>query len=164
MSATFESALQGLRMTGASVDTRDLVELIVHHGLEEGALLATYEKLAETSDNPMAAYVIGLILEDERRHHRMLAEVANSVAWDHSSRTPDDSTPAMGPGFGGDLLAQTKRLLATEQADYRELRRIRKKMQPFADTTLWGLIIDVMLLDTKKHATMLRFLEKHGRP
>ena len=45
MQATFESALRGLSVTGASVDTRELVELIVRHGEEEGALLATYEQL-----------------------------------------------------------------------------------------------------------------------
>ncbi len=60
------------------------------------------------------------------------------------------------------MLAQTKRLLAAERADERALRRIRRKLQPFADTTLWALVIDMMLLDTKKHATMLRFLERHG--
>jgi rubrerythrin len=161
MEATFETALRGLRMTGASVDTRDLVELIVRHGKEEGELLATYEQLADTSDNEMAAYVIGLILEDERRHHRLLAEVANAAAWDRSSSTPDASTPPLSPGIDGELLAQTRKLLAAEQADYRELRRIRRKLHPFADTTLWRLVIDMMLLDTKKHATMLAFLEKH---
>jgi len=161
MQATFESALRGLRMTGASVDTRDLVELIVRHGKEEGELLATYEQLANASDNEMAAYVIGMILEDERRHHRLLAEVANAAAWARSSAAPDTSTPALSPGIDGELLAQTRKLLAAEQADYRELRRIRRKLHPFADTTLWGLIIDMMLLDTKKHATMLEFLEKH---
>jgi rubrerythrin len=162
MQATFETALRGLRMTGASVDTRDLVELIVRHGEEEGALLSTYEQLAASSDNETAAYVIGLILEDERHHHRLLAEVANAAAWARSSGAPDTSTPPLSAGIDGELLAQTKRLLAAEQADYRELRRIRRKLHPFADTTLWGLIIDMMLLDTKKHATMLRFLEKHG--
>lgn len=161
MQATFETALRGLRMTGASVDTRDLVELIVRHGVEEGELLATYERLANASDNEMVAYVIGMILEDERRHHRMLAEVANAAAWARSPDAPDTVTPPLLPGIDGELLAQTRKLLAAEQADYRELRRIRRKLHPFADTTLWGLIIDVMLLDTKKHATMLRFLEKH---
>lgn len=150
-------------MTGASVDTRDLVELIVRHGKEEGELLATYEQLVDSSDNETAAYVIGMILEDERRHHRLLAEVANAAAWDRSPGAPDDSTPPLSPGIDGELLAQTRKLLAAERADYRELRRIRRQLHPFADTTLWGLIIDMMLLDTKKHATMLQFLERHRR-
>jgi hypothetical protein len=37
------------------------------------------------------------------------------------------------------------------------------RLRPFADTTLWVLVVDLMLLDTKKHATMLRFLERHGK-
>jgi len=149
-------------MTGASVDTRDLVDLIVRHGTEEGELLARYETLAAGSDNEMAAYVIGLILEDERRHHRLLAEVANAAAWSNTSRAPEGATPPVLGGIDGELLAQTRRLLAAEQKDERALRRIRRKMKPFADTTLWALVIDMMILDTKKHATMLRFLEQHG--
>jgi hypothetical protein len=160
MPATFEAALRGLRETGASVDTRELVELIVRHGEEEGALLATYEQLVSSSDNEMAAYVIGMILEDERRHHRLLAEVANAAAWGHSSGTPGSATPPLSPRIDGELLAQTRKLLAAELADERELRRLRKRMRHYADTTLWGLILDMMLMDTKKHATMLRFLEK----
>ena len=92
MQATFEAALRGLRMTGASVDTRDLVELIVRHGKEEGELLATYEQLVDSSDNETAAYVIGMILEDERRHHRLLAEVANAAAWT-GPRVPPTTRP-----------------------------------------------------------------------
>ena len=49
MTETFDNALEGLRMTGASVDTRDMVQLLVRHGAEEGQLLATYEKLADES-------------------------------------------------------------------------------------------------------------------
>jgi hypothetical protein len=61
------------------------------------------------------------------------------------------------------LWEQTKLLRKSEQADYRALRRIRMRLRPFADTTLWVLVVDLMLLDTKKHATMLRFLERHGK-
>jgi len=163
ISATFDGALKGLRMTGASVDTRALVELITRHGVEEGRLLATYEELVDTTTDQGVRYLVGLILDDERRHHRLLAEIANSMAWGSLAESPEDSTPDLPRALEGELLAQTKRLRKAERSDYRELRRIRRRLRPFAGTTLWALVIDLMLLDTKKHATILRFLERHGR-
>jgi hypothetical protein len=145
MTATFEHALKGLRSTGASLDTQALVELIARHGHEESRLLSTYEALASDSSDEGTRYLIELIVEDERRHH------------------PERATPAMPRGLEGELLDQTRRLLAAERSDHRALRRFRRSLRPFRDTTMWTLIIDVMLLDTKKHATILQFLEHHGR-
>jgi rubrerythrin len=139
---------------------RELVELIVRHGAEEGELLATYEELSAEAPDESVRYLTALILEDERRHHRLLAELANTIAWGPTSEPEHAAIPRLPGNISGALLEQTKRLRLSEQADYRALRRIRRKLRPFADTTLWVLIIDLMLLDTKKHATMLRFLER----
>lgn len=162
MQTTFDNALMGLRATGASVDIRDLVEFLARHGAEEGKLLATYEELASTTSNEGAKYLIGLILEDERRHHRLLAEMADAMAWGSTSGAPGPALPGISQGIDKELSAHTKRLREAEEADSRELRQFGKRLRPFADTTSWALIIDLMLLDTEKHATILRFLEKHG--
>ena len=71
---TFENAVRGLRMTGASTGIRALVDILEQHGAEEGAMLATYEELAESASDEGARYLISLILADERRHHRLLVE------------------------------------------------------------------------------------------
>lgn len=160
--ATFESAHRGLRLTGASVQTRRLVELISRHGAEEGKLLETYQELATTSTDQGVRYLIDLILEDERRHHHLLEEIANSMAWGSVSGSPEDATPDLPRALEGELLEQTRRLRKAEQTDYRELKRIRWRLRPFARTTLWVLVLDLMLADTKKHKTILRFLEHHG--
>jgi rubrerythrin len=159
--ATFDGALRGLRATGASVGMRALVELIVRHGAEEGQLLATYEELSGEAPDESVRYLTALILEDERRHHRLLAELANAIAWGSGREPREAAMPGLPGNIGGELLEQTKLLRASEEADYRALRRIRRKLRPFADTTLWVLVIDLMLLDTKKHATILGFLERH---
>ena len=169
MPATFDNALEGLRLaglrlTGPSVDTEDLVELLVHHGREEGRLLAEYERVADDSADQATRYVVGLILEDERRHHRLLAELANAMAWEVATISPESSTPGLTRPIDGELLAQTRRLLRAERADYRKLRTIRRRFRPYRRTTLWALVIDLMLADTTKHATMLRFLERRRRP
>jgi hypothetical protein len=156
----FETALGGLRATGASSDMRELVELIVRHGAEEGELLATYESLAADSPDAIVRYLVRLILEDEHRHHRQLAELSNAMAWGTGQRPPVNSVPGLPNAISGPLLEQTRWLRRAEQADYRALADIKRRLRPFADTTLWVLVIDLMLLDTKKHATILQFLER----
>jgi hypothetical protein len=161
--ATFEGAVDGLTATGASVGMRELVELIVRHGAEEGALLATYEKLAVDAPDESVRYLINLILEDEHRHHRLLAELSNAMAWGVASHAPGTTVPRLPGNISGALLEQTKILRKSEEADYRSLQGIRRRLRPFANTTLWVLVVDLMLLDTKKHATILRFLERRRK-
>ncbi len=160
--ATFEGAIDALRSTGASVGMRELVELIVQHGTEEGELLATYESLAADSPDAGVRYLVNLILEDEHRHHRLLAELGCALAWGMREQPPVDVVPRLPGAVSGLLLEQTKRLRKAEEEDFRALNRIKRRLRPFADTTLWSLVIDLMLLDTKKHATILRFLERCG--
>jgi hypothetical protein len=160
ISHAFETAVGGLRATGASSDMRELVELIVRHGAEEGALLATYESLAAESTDASVRYLVNLILEDEHRHHRLLAQLSNAMAWGTAERPPVETVPGLPSAISGPLLEQTRRLRKAEQADYRALADLKKRLRPFADTTLWVLVIDLMLLDTKKHATILEFLER----
>ncbi len=161
--ATLGDAVRGLRATAASAGTRDLVELIVRHSAEEGELLATYEQLSTEAPDESVRYLIGLILEDELRHHRLLAELGNAIAWGSTGLPQATAVPRLPASISGALLEQTRLLLKSEEADARALRRIRKELRPFADTTLWVLVIDLMLLDTNKHATILRFLERRRK-
>ncbi len=162
MQTSFDNALKGLRLTGASVDTREMVDLVVRHGTEEGQLLATYEQVAAHSPDEATRYLVGLIVEDERRHHRLLTELANAMAWESTPGSPEPSTPWLGRPVEGELLRQTQELRRAEQRDYRALRKLRRRVRPYARSTMWALVVDLMLLDTKKHATMLRFLEQQG--
>jgi len=161
--ATFDGAVQGLHATGASWGMRQLVELIVRHGTEEGALLSTYEDLATQTSDESVRYLVRLILEDEHRHHRLLAELSNAMAWGLPGQAPVPTVPRLPGAISGELLEQTRLLRKSEEADYRALKRIRRHLHPFADTTLWVLVIDLMLLDTRKHATILGFLERHRK-
>lgn len=159
--STFENALRGLRATGASVSTNEIVSFLAQHGADEGKILATYETLAMSSSDDSVKYLIALILEDERRHHRLLAEMANAIAWGGFKECAQTATPGISPETNTSLLAMTKRLREFEEDDARNLVQLRKRLKPFADTTIWTLIVELLQLDTKKHITILRFLERH---
>jgi hypothetical protein len=158
----FQRARDGLEATGASPDTRALVEVLARHGEDEGRLLGEYARLAEGADGAVR-YVVDLILQDEQRHHRVLVEIANAMAWGPLQEGPARGIPSLWAHRDPLLLAYTRKLRRAEQQDRRHLRRLRRRLRPFADSTLWSLMIDLMLLDTKKHITMLRFLERKCR-
>lgn len=156
----FDKAREGLRATGASEDTRELVELLARHGREEGKALAEYETLVQAAEDRAVRYLGRMVLEDERRHHAQLAEMATSLAWDTWTVPGTPSTPPLPLRLDDRMASVARRLLKMEEADKRELEALRKRLRPFADTTLWGLLVDLMLLDTQKHATIFRFLDR----
>jgi hypothetical protein len=158
----FERALEGLEATGASATMRQLVALLAKHGSEEGRMLAEYEHLAHSTNDRAAKYVIDVILQDERLHHHMLVQLATAMAWNTLEGT-DMSVPPLGWHMDEKLRAATRRLREFEEMDRRELEALRKRLRPYEETTLWALIVDIMLLDTQKHARILRFLERHAR-
>jgi rubrerythrin len=163
MTETFENARKGLDEIRASEWEYRLVDLLAAHGAGEETLLAEYERLVADSSSPAVRYLAQLILDDERRHHRVLVEIANAVAWGWSGNSPQPAVPELSAGRAKDdgVAAATRALLAAERRDQSELKKLHKELRPVADTTLWGLLVDLMLLDTDKHIRILRFLSDH---
>ena len=162
MTDSFDTARLGLVANSASATDRDLVALLDRHGADEGEILADYEQFVLTADSPMARYLVSLIIEDERRHHRVLEEIANSVAWGGYDR--DESVAKLPPldrHASSDLRTQTRRLLDFERQDAHALEALRKNLKDYADTTVWRLLVDTMLLDTRKHELILQFILDH---
>ncbi|MHB1710362.1 MAG: hypothetical protein ACYCV7_03010 [Acidimicrobiales bacterium] len=166
MDTTFETAEQGLRKTGASVESRELVELLTRHGSEEGAILEKYQRFTQDATTEDMRYLVQLIIDDERRHHRQLGEMANAIAWGGSKGSPDAAIPNLAAAPGGtalqSLVDETRQLLHIEKRDRAELKDLRKRLRLYADTTLWVLVVDLMLLDTEKHIRILGFIAKHA--
>lgn len=165
MKEAFGTAERGIQVTNPSVDDRALIATLEQHGAEEGEVLARSEALAQDVRSPTVRYLVEFILEDERRHHRIVEELANSIAWDGCERDGEVAkVPDLGPrGETSDFMAETRRLLAIEKQDRRELRRLRKQLHNdnYDDTTVWALLVDTMIVDTGKHMRILRFLLNH---
>ncbi|MHB1585455.1 MAG: hypothetical protein ACYCU7_18130 [Acidimicrobiales bacterium] len=159
----FDRAFEGLRATGASPDIAQLVELLARHGSEEGKLLAVYEELVKSTSNKAVQYLVNLVLDDERRHHRLLADMANAMAWESLNDDDIPVAPTLSPHADRALVEHTRKLRRAEREDHKQLRDLRRRLRPYADTTMWALIVDLMVLDTEKHMTILRFIEQRAR-
>lgn len=161
---TFEHAKRGLRELCASPWEWEVVEVLERHGAREGELLERYRRFADTAESPAVRYLVRLILDEERRHHETFAGLADAIAWGSARTTDgDEQIPVLPLGRGDpELKAETAKLLASERADSSELRSLLRRMRSVRNTTVWALLIELMLDDTDKHIRILRFLEKNG--
>lgn len=149
-------------LKGASPDEQRLYDHIVAHAQGEGEALRAYADLASATSSQAFAFLAELILEDERRHHEILDRLASAVR-----ASVEMSPEARGMPFldldaaGGEVHEATARLLDIEIEDARALRALSEDLAPYADTTLWSLIVEVLRADTAKHQAILRFIERH---
>src|ERR1019366_8617193 len=163
MEAEFRDAMEGLQATAASLSVYEVVEALDRHGREEGELLERYRRFVDESESPAARYLVRLILEDEERHHRVLEDLANTIAWGWVKGTPEQVVPHFATKSGGDetLRSETQALLGHELRDRTQLRRLRWRLRTHGEVAMWELLIDLMRLDTDKHIRILRAILSH---
>lgn len=155
-----------MEVVGAEEKSWDaaLLEQLSAHVQAEREVLAGYAVAAETAEEPDVRYLINLIVEDEMRHHRVLEEMVHALEsamrWERvDPAVPERTHRPLSP----EVRQLTERFLEIERTDKRELRDLRRQLGPVADTTLWPLLVDLMLLDTDKHLRILEHLAERPR-
>ena len=140
---------------------RDVYDHISEHGRREGALLDEYHDLVTDDDtSPAFRFLAQMILEDEIRHHEMFDALAATMR-EMSNGEPDGDTVPSLSGLHADrhrIQRITSRLLELELEDERALKDLARRLKEFRKTTMWVLLAELMLDDTKKHIKMLRFI------
>ncbi len=151
---------------GPSAWARDLYVHLTSHVETERGLLEEYRSAAEASSSKAFAYLVNLLIEDEMRHHRILSELADSLeTMSLRPGAPDPQVPYLDFNRTDKeaVLDLTETLLKREQQDAVELKRLQHELRDVKDTTLWGLLVDLMERDTQKHVAILRFVKKHTK-
>src|SRR5439155_20205917 len=110
-------------------------------------------------------YLVGLILEDEARHHRLFRELVNRLKSDIDWKEYGPQVPYLGAARGDreQLVDATQRFLDFEHEDEKSLQRLQKELRPYRDTTLFSLLVQLMQLDTKKHIAILKFIQRSAQ-
>ena len=141
-------------------DVRVLRTLRMHDEREQD-ILASYRRLVDESRDEGIRYLGRLIIEDEERHHQILDEMANRVeSWLHGM-TLEPATPALSPRVDSMLLEETRRLIALERHDAKELRLLQRELRDAPRTSLLPLLVKLMLDDTARHVEILRFIRAY---
>lgn len=150
---------------GASAWTQELYDHLVSHVDNEREVLVAYEELAETTDSPAFSYLARLILDDERRHHAMLRDLAETIRG-HAELSPEPSPiPDLGM-FRADrekILAQTEWYLQVEKDDQKMLEKLHKELRDVRDTTIWDLVVRLIKHDNEKHRMILEFVRDRAK-
>ena len=141
-------------------------ELIAHlerHLTEEADILDEYRALADSDDEPVS-YLARLILEDEHRHHRLLTEMLNQRRSGALLNDERPRVPWLSPLHDRrNLRARIRRLRAFERQDLRQLRKLRRQLGNLRRDSLNGLLVDALIMDTRKHQHYLRRLDRLTR-
>jgi rubrerythrin len=141
-----------------------LLEHLDHHVDSEQEILDSYAELAATGPE-YVQYLVGLIVDEEERHHRMLREMANRVQGDIEYRDVGPSVPHLrfGAADRDRLVEDTQRFLQLEREDLQSLKGLGRVLRQQRLGGLFPLMVSLMELDTKKHIAILEFIAKTAR-
>ena len=151
-------------LVGASVWEAALYDHLTSHEESERGLLEEYRAAADGSQSAAFRYLVGLIVEDEIRHHRVFRELAEALQSDVDLRSEEPVVPRLdrwGPD-AAEVLRLTETLLEREHADARELAQLGDHLEDLEGTSLWPLLVELMQMDTDKHIRILRFVQRNA--
>jgi hypothetical protein len=141
---------------------RGILRQLVHHREMESAILESYREIAGRSSSGEAVrFLVQMLLEDEQRHHQLFDKMANgmrSILWEIPV---EPRLPPMQTRADPELLEETKRLLAFEKQDAKELRALRKDLRGSGTSSVDPLMVELMLHDTAKHIAILEYIKAH---
>ena len=150
---------------GPSAWARELHAHLTSHVEIERGMLEEYRSAAEASSSKAFEYLVNLLIEDEIRHHRMFLELADSLETISLRPGADPQVPYLDFNRTNKeaVLDLTDTLLEKEQQDALELKRLQRELGDVKDTSIWGLLVDLMQRDTQKHIAILKFVKKHTK-
>jgi rubrerythrin len=137
---------------------RALIEHLSDHIESEKDAIDLYDALAH-DEHPYVRFVAELIGEDEARHHRLFEEWIETIKALAELRDAPDGIPHVDfRPVPPETIQMVERLLEFEQADLVTTRALRREVRDVRTSTLWGMVVDLVIADTKKHIKVLKFL------
>jgi rubrerythrin len=149
------------RLAGASVSEQEAFDALIAHERDEEDVIAAYEVFAKQAESDVVRFLIELIVEDERRHHRVLAKLANTI---RAQATFEDTEPRL-PYFDvhrerdKGVLDATRRFLAVERKDRAHLRDLAKTVEACGGE-VDAFVVDLIRMDTERHIAILKFIQR----
>src|SRR3546814_19208699 len=119
-------------LVGASVIEQELYDHLTSHVADEVETLRAYQALAESTESQAFRFLAELILKDERRHHQMLEDLAETVKVSAELSMEPSPIPYLDLHKAREaVLADTPALLAVAKADEKDPKRLDPKRKHF---------------------------------
>ncbi len=139
----------------------EVIKLLSRHMEGEAQLLAEYAAVSGEYPNEFIRYIASMILDDERRHHKIIQGMINHL---ESGVDVDDGQhriPFVTKVHDQrELKDRVRTLQRFERRDAFALWRLRRKLGKLGDSTLLGPLVDSLSQDTRKHRRLLRSIRK----
>ena len=161
----FIGLMPGSPLTDPPADQKSPIEKLFAqleaHEREEEDVLKDYEAAAKAAPDAGFRYLMGLVLEDEERHHRLSKAMADEVEQSLMWLRGNEPLPPINPTGDerAELLRQTERFLRIEQDGEKQLAAMRDQVKDL-HAGLLELIVDMMRADTEKHVHILKYIKK----
>ena len=148
------------RLIGATEWDQHLFDRLGQHEQDEKDAIQAYADFAEQTGSQTVKYLINMIVDDERKHHRVLAELANTIRAEVTFEERGSRLPYLDVHRGDrTLLDATRRFLEVERRDRAEMRGLAKEVDRTGNE-LDSFLIKMILDDTDRHIRILRFIER----
>ena len=146
-----------------SVRIDEVLGNVLRQHLEaESGVIRRYEEMVESTKDPWVSLIVGLVLDDEKRHHvllqQMVATVAESPYWQRvAGKLPD--VPVL---KGAERVAAEREISRLAEAEHQGSRDMHHVAQKSKDvySGLVSALLEVMAKDSVKHEHLLRFLQR----
>ena len=137
---------------------RRLIEHLDEHVTAEKEVIDLYDALAH-DEHPYVAFIAELIGEDEARHHRLFIEWIETIKALAELRDAPDGIPHVDyHPVDAETIHLVDKLLDFEEADLAAAKKLRHEIRSVRTSTLWGMLMELVIADTKKHIKVLKFL------
>lgn len=137
---------------------RQLIDHLEEHVAAEQEVIDLYDALAH-DDHPYVSFIAELIGEDEARHHRLFTEWIETIKALAELRDAPDGIPHVDfHPVDPETIHLVDKLLKIEEADLAAARKLRHQIRTVRTATLWSMLVELVIADTKKHIKVLKFL------
>ena len=141
----------------------DILADLAEHGDREIDALRAYRELLDDIEEPVVTYLVEQVLDDERRHHRLIADMIDALRGDvdfdeRSPALPFVQRYAAQSPIGQALVMHTHQLIDIEEADRESLQNTLADLAEREDNSLLPVLVRMMLSDTEKHIAILRYI------
>jgi hypothetical protein len=129
--------------------------------------IADCREVADTSRHPVVQLLLGMIVEDEQRHHALLQRIVRrlqqEIDFTASAATtlpvPSEAVPVADAAMAGRIRA----LIRDQEEGARYLRHLARQ-DPGLYDGLFRVLLETVARDGQKHAYVLRYLLRSLEP
>jgi hypothetical protein len=137
-----------------------VIRALEAHASAEAHDVATCEQVMQRSEDPVVKLLVGMIVEDEQRHHSLLQSMVRRLQEEVEFVSSPTALPVGDDDVDNsdtELPTTLRNLIRDEHEAARHLRHIARQ-EPHMYGGLYPILLETIARDSEKHATIFRFL------